>query len=261
MYLILIEWGGQKPPSSWYKAFEKVRRFVTVYQEGCLGCRSESLARYLSAKAKDTGANQVSLAEADIKPFKATPADRAVLGQAEQVFKKGRPWPKAWVVSCLECLQANQVSEHHPFFCPDCGSCSIAYREGNLPKHKDPGGSIFTAWLRTRFGEGGWEPATWQPAGYVPPSEERVLKLVEPLDRETVALLNSPELLQSLPSDRGKAAHLLDALFVVYRHSPDQIASVRNRVKDGGKKIDIAAPYPILVDAGIRLGMDYVQNL
>lgn len=246
LYVVLIEWGGQKPPSMWYRYLEKLAglqvrpngggqsqmrdvissrqvdtRGVT-FQEGCIICPSLSLARTIAAFAlnslfdgsgKPVQPKAIQIGTAELEPtFHLTEADEQALQRISAVFGKRGPKgdPKLWHIACMEELITHEAERHELVNCPVCGSLQVRVGYGAAPRYADPGGHLLDAWRRLRFGTGAFLIPL--PGTDTPPVDPTVTSPAE--QGALVALFSSPLALQLERLDRELALRILDAIFV-----------------------------------------------
>lgn len=238
-YQVSIEWDGNQPPAKWYRRLAKFglrvggdkeispieRRYsafrragkevkAVIYQEGMIMTSSRSLASLLAGYAKKLGAVNVNIAKIEVQEqYTQSAKDAKILQKIEGVYgRMGRPLPsKKWAVSCPECLQVGIVEAPQAVSCPNCGGLLVKSRPGEPNIYSDPGGEVFTAWLRTRFSGPHFEPAAIDEAG----SEAPALELCHYDDKDGVILLEDAPALELIEKmDRASAFLFLDAIFV-----------------------------------------------
>lgn len=211
LHVVLLEWGGQKPPSTWYRRLEqiadiKVRkdgvaaselsslvnrvgsRNGAVVQEGAILCASYSLARTLRALA--VAGLEVERADGTretIRPVASflgtvrlegediSEQDLLALRRMEAVFsKRGKKGPEQpFAVTCMEEMVTRNISAHAAVNCPVCGGVQVRVRPGHAVPLADPvDDDVFSAWVRLRFGASGyWEKPAMAPNGMIPLSD------------------------------------------------------------------------------------------
>ena len=252
-FIVIIEWDGQKPPSSWYtylsqlsgghgktgaiqglkdKTLDTVaRRTLTddasgiVVQEGCVICPSESLAYTLAEYARHNiggrmerqpvvAVGKVSLT---FNPSLSPEVSPLIQRVTNTLGKRGRKPPATdWVVTCPECLNVSHVNEAKPLNCPRCGGLRIHYTKGNPVVFKDDGSDIFTFWLRTRFSGPHWQPfETQEDEGINAPAVADLISMDATAQTEDAidAIRTSPIVSQLEAMPRQLALATLDAIF------------------------------------------------
>lgn len=242
-YLVAIEWDGLQPPSRWYrrlsgfglrvsgsKDLSPVERRASsgsyagenvgavIYQEGAIMVSSYSLARTLAIYAKEEGATNVRIASLEVlDALERNQKDTQIVNRIESVFgRRGRP-PAShkWAVTCLECMTITAQEAPTAVNCGHCGGLRINARKGAPVTYADPGGDLFTAWLRLRFSGAHWEPAEIGENGQEAPA----LEFCNYDDKDAVkALEGSAVLAQIETMDRATAFLFLDAIYVNLSH-------------------------------------------
>jgi len=185
-WMVVIEWDGDKPPTSFYNRVRKLtsgvrqtdkvgspfsrRAEVDVravhMQEGAILCMSKSLARALALLAQEYGAINVDVAEVkNLSPVVATEEDLQALQRIRNTLgRRGRPPRKyrRWkTVTCYEEI----VSRHYEtdddiINCEVCGSLDITVTYPNVIAGADDVGetffrefedeTLFDTWMRLR---------------------------------------------------------------------------------------------------------------
>lgn len=267
-YLVAIEWDGLQPPSKWYRRLEgfglrvggskelsPVQRRASllysavIYQEGAIMVSSYSLARTLAYYAKEEGAVNVRIAQMDmLDQFEASRSDTQMMNRIENVFgRRGRP-PAShkWVVTCQECMNVTDQEAPAVVNCAHCGGLRINSRKGQSNTHADPGGDVFTAWLRTRFAGPHWEPATISPDG----TEAPALELCHFDDKDAVIALEDSAVLETIRKmDRASAFLFLDAIYVnLSFYSQEERGN--HRIKAAIKYYQLGGAARISIDEG-----------
>lgn len=293
-YIVLIEWDGEKPPRRWYSRMHKLAGRVRgdkgespltrrdggkgiIFQEGCIICPSESLARQMAFQVRDQfGASAVSIGEARMTDkFQMTRADAAVMERVEQSLgKRGRKPPeKDWVITCLEEMKAYHVKIDRPLQCPHCSGLRVHVREGLYGKLEDDGDDVLRLWLRSRFVGPHWEPmglSTDGSATFYPPSFESV-EILNEREADAATKIDASDVLKVAEKlDRNEAIELLDAIFVgrtyvdAEKRTAARVEAVTQYFLMGGqpKGISIAeTPTPDLLDTAAMLGPEYAARL
>lgn len=285
LWIVLIEWDGKQPPSKFYRRMEglsfKVRgdkeisplarrdsgRGV-IFQEGAILTASESQARTIATIATDEGAKNVSVGQARFSDnFIPSRADVEVLNRINSIMGRRGPKPPAeiWTVSCMECAHAVPTETHQPINCPNCGGLLIHARRGTAVTFADPGGDVFTAWLRTRFAGPHWEPAKIDGSGMTAPV---VHEIYSDRERETAELIKSSPVVGLLGRmGREMAFQFLDAIFISRAYSSlekrlnKRMETAVEFFRRNGNPADFRLtepPQPDLVDAVGVVGMNEV---
>ena len=273
-YLVAIEWDGKQPPSKWYRRLEgfglrvsgskdlgPVQRraasstyegkavTAVIYQEGAIMVSSYSLARALADYANFLGAVNVRIAQMDMMDqFEKTRADAQIMNRIESVFgRRGRPpEPVKWAVTCQECMSVTSQEVPAVVNCANCGGLRINSRKGQAVVYADPGGDVFTAWLRTRFSGPHWEPVEISQDG----TEAPALELCNYDDKDAViALENAPALDIIRKMDRASAFLFLDAIYAnLSFYSPEERSA--HRIKAAVKYYQLGATSLVAIDEG-----------
>lgn len=160
MKIVVIEWDGKQPPTTYYNGMRRLHLRVrgnkdqepivrrsrdedhsVIAQEGAVLVESESLARQVAYLANESGARSVFVGDVDLQvdaPHRVmTQAEIDVVNRFNKAFRqRGRPAEgereeRTWVVSCPECVHTNVlVSETVVIQCPACGGLRAAARVG-----------------------------------------------------------------------------------------------------------------------------------
>lgn len=181
MFIVLIEWDGRKPPTTFYNRMHALglrvhgdhdisvldRRAVlgknegsVVLQEGAIMCAEESLAREVAMIATTLNAKVVKIGTIEPTFFTATTEDVKVHDRIEALCgKKGRPSvseePQRYTVMCLSEMKSYTVDDvRFVANCPKCGSLHIKTFIGDVHGYRWPDGENFASWQRVRFAEG-----------------------------------------------------------------------------------------------------------
>jgi len=177
MWLVLIEWDGAQPPTTYYTALHHlclrvrgdkefapiVRRAgeynkAVIVQEGAVLVPSESLARQVAHLAEQEGARSVMLGNVELREDEnrqLTPNEIEVIRRFNDTFKKrGRPSQRDseerdWVVTCPECVHTSMVTARKVIQCPRCGGLRVSARTGSRVTTGRP--TNFEEWKNTRF--------------------------------------------------------------------------------------------------------------
>lgn len=159
VHIVIIEWDGEIPPSNYYRRLHRLALRVRgdddekamgpvarrtndgenetgiIFQEGCVICPSEDLARQVAFMAQEHGAKNVLLGSANISDtFTQTPRDTEIIDRITKVLgKRGRkPAAVKWAISCKNCLQVTNHETWSPLNCPHCGGMLITARKGEV---------------------------------------------------------------------------------------------------------------------------------
>lgn len=175
VYSLVIEWDGDKPPTTWYNRLAKLGLFVRgskekspldrrlsrsgiISQEGTLLLNNQGQAIVLGALARKLGAKAVLVGQLAVQDESSLSIqDQAALDRIAAVYgKRGRPDPaRDFVITCLDEHKSSDWNGTNPVTCPICGSFNITFRLGKrqsfdvdaaLAKH-----SLVTVWQRSRF--------------------------------------------------------------------------------------------------------------
>ena len=260
-YIVIIEWDGQKPPSSWYTYLSHLtggrgkigavaglndqsmdtvaRRTLTtdasgiVVQEGCVICPSESLAETIAGFARNivgprlermpvVAVGQVAL---NFNPSMSPEVAPLIERVTNTLGKRGRKPPATdWVVTCPECLTVSKVNDTRPLNCPHCSGLRIHTTKGNPVVYRDDDSPIFSFWLRTRFSGPHWQPFETQvDEGIEPPALDDLLSVdATTLTSNTIeAIRTSPIVDQLEAMPRALALAVLDAIFAARAYHSD----------------------------------------
>lgn len=288
VHIVIIEWDGEIPPSNYYrrlhqlalrvrgdddeKAMGPVARRTNdgenetgiIFQEGCVICPSEDLARQVAFMAQEHGAKNVLLGSASISgTFTQTPRDTEIIDRITRVLgKRGRkPAAIKWAISCKNCLQVTNHETWSPLNCPHCGGMLITARKGEVIAYADPGGDVLDAWKRTRYAGASWEPSPISDDGKPAPVDVEVF---DAKDAPVVRALADSEVMETIRTmPRDVAFAFLDAIVTARAHHTRE-ARLTNRLavvqeyflRDGdpSKVSLVESVRPDLIDAGIGLG-------
>ena len=193
MYIIVIEWDGKKPPTTYYnrlrsygihvgrktfdgglkvdknlgpsarRSFKKVATGSgTIVQEGAIVCASESLARNVALLAEEHGARTVQYGSVELEDVVMSNEDYEIINRVEKhLGKRGRPSVELfnWTVTCLEeCKTFFVEDKRFVTNCPNCNGLRIKTRKGEPTKLAIPDtGDIIEDWFRHRFSSGEFE--------------------------------------------------------------------------------------------------------
>lgn len=180
MYLVLIEWDGQKPPTTYYNRMRRelglslnsrydldrqripdplARRRrenngwrtdygqeSITFQEGAVLCTSNSLARTVFMMAKEFGAKNVQMFSANSIDFHLTTTDAEIMSSIEaKAGQRGRKSKSQqlsdWAVTCYEEQVTFLVKEsYYVISCPSCSSTNVNATIGEVPLFEIPTG-------------------------------------------------------------------------------------------------------------------------
>lgn len=294
-YVVLMEWDGAKPPSTFYRRLHKLAMRVrgdketspvkrrnggpgVIFQEGCIITPSESLARTIGLMASRLADEEgitltVQIAQAHFEPIRMTREDRVAMNRIESTLgKRGRPDPEIdWTCVCMECMSTSHVRASHVVNCPNCGAMRIRIRAGAPVRfHDDGGGDMFAAWLRTRFSPysgGRWEiPVFDRRSSDRPPAPAPT----DDAEKTVIESLRRSALVAKLAQmDRDVALSILDAVLIARAYWPaerrqaERIKAATLYFQRGGEpaRISLAeTPEPDLLDAAGPLGADEVAS-
>lgn len=295
MYIVVIEWDGRQPSTTYYNRMHALglrvrngertdsplaRRQIAdgsvIAQEGAVLCASESLARAVAMYAQDDGAAFVKLGTVEAKTFHAAQEDVETYQKIEAVFgRRGRPsgQKSTWVVTCLEEMKSFLHSEEDYAVgrCPHCSGVRIKSRPGEMFSLMFPdSGNIIEAWTRHRFTTGNFELPN--DGTTKPPAVATVEGMMKPDDAKCLATIkNSPELVNALNVlPRETAARVLDAVLSarqyhsVERRSTERVKACiylfKRQVDSDDVSLTEQAKYDLL-DASVVLGADEAARL
>ena len=301
MYIVVIEWDGRQPSTTYYNRMHSLGLFVrggekkssggytespltrraisdgsVVAQEGAVLCASESLARAVAMYAQDDGAAFVKIGTVDAKTFHASKNDIATYQRIEGVFgRRGRPTGKksTWVITCLEEMKSFLHNEEAYAVgrCPHCSGVKINSRPGERIALKFPEtGSVFDGWVRHRFAAGAFEQP--QDGKTNPPKYSTVEANMKPEASKVVERIqNSPLIMNALNAlPRETAARVLDAVLsarqyhTVERRQTERVKSCIYLFKRGVDSDNVSLAEQAeydLLDAATVLGHDEAARL
>lgn len=204
-HVVVIEWNGKKPPSSWYNRLHEYGLFSrspkggdvsllewrskqqgkrksssnrgVVLQEGLIAVSSATLARDISAWAEKYGAEHVEVGKMVTTKFSMSEKDFDHYSRLQsRVTKRG---PKVgdkgfYSVTCYDEVKTFVVEyESLPDTCPTCGGSNIQARMGTRPVFPTEftDGNPFAYWVDTRFSNGTFEIPELRPS-----TKESVIK-------------------------------------------------------------------------------------
>lgn len=312
-HMVVIEWDGTGSTTQWYRRMHKLAGRVrgeegtqfmsalerrisqdmvefetisgatetasrgVIIQEGCILCKSKSLADTLAVYARDEVGDKlveagkprpiVMVGTAELSAdFVANQRDTSTVRQIEKVLgKRGkRPEEAQHVVTCHEDLDVFVINEAkgHVINCPGCGGVKINTREGSPRKFYDDGGDIFDLWIRTRFFGAHWEPCSLTDNPDDPAAPARNVTDIGKGEEIVERIEASPTLLEDINhiakvDGRDQALLVLDAIFIGrlshdhgYRQEK-RIAAITTYLQQGGNLTGIAmaeTPTPDILD-------------
>lgn len=195
MWLVILEWDGHKPKTTWYNRLESMGLVVrgdkndkekspldrransylaregrtnsVIVQEGAILCPSEMLARQIAVYAEEERAKNgfpkvIMVYSANNIHYSMSAEDVKVFHQIEGVLgRRGHPTgPKDdFAVTCHEEAWTYQVQDLYAVaVCPGCGCGRIHTRQGEKTSFAIPENvPVLEAWKRTRFATGDFE--------------------------------------------------------------------------------------------------------
>lgn len=294
VHIVIIEWDSATPPSNYYRRLHTLAFRVrgdgsdadlgpiarrtndgetetgVIFQEGCVICPSEDLARQVAFMAREYGAKNVLLGNASLtNTFTQTARDTEIIERLTKVMgKRGRkPAPVKWAISCRNCLHVTPYETWSPLNCPACGGMLISARQGEIISYRDPGGDVIEAWQRTRYAKGNWEPTpiTDDPDVPAPPADVEIFDKDEAPVLRALLACDTADVIRTMPRDI--AFSFLDAIVQARAHHTresrlaNRLAVVQEyfmRDGDPAKISLVETSKPDLVDAGIGLGKDNI---
>lgn len=178
--ILIIEWDGGRPPTTWYNRLQKLGYKVrgsketsplarranssqgVIAQEGALICNSQSEARSLGFLARQLGAKSIMVGKLETTVMEMTNEDALAIQRIEATLgKRGKPaagsGEKEWTVTCMDEMTSHYFRGRNPVNCPHCGSFRITAREGSPATYTDNGAEIGEVWAWTRFVYGQFE--------------------------------------------------------------------------------------------------------
>lgn len=264
MYIVVIEWDGMKPPTTYYHRLRKLAFRVrgnkdkspiarrsseddhgVIMQEGAIMTHSESLARTIAYLARHHGASFVAVGTINLETdFVPSQDDVETFHRIENAFgKRGRPETDKidWAVLCIEEAKMYEVKDvARVAVCPSCMATNIKARPGKINYMKMPSKSTLEdAWVRTRFSTGVFEPAVIvDDSTYPYPPKLAAIKYKNEQEAKTVKLiveskpfirdLNSIQSITKKPNN-ATSLRLMDAVFISREYYPVEKRQ-RNRV-------------------------------
>lgn len=188
-FIVLVEWDGRKPPTSWYSYLEQyglttkrgaryneerqspLSRRLTgdnpyglAFQEGAIVVNSGDLARKVASTARYYGATTISIGSISVNPFTMSEQDEAALAKVMAVTSKRGPKAKSeegrYSIFCIEEAVTHITDlRERPVCCPNCGSSRITWHraeQGKIVKTFDPSSDdLLKYWVATRFDKNG----------------------------------------------------------------------------------------------------------
>lgn len=151
-FILITEWDGKKPPTTWYNRLKRYglktrgnketgilqRRLshsvknAVIMQEGTIISSSESLIDSLFTEAKHLSSPPVLLKRGEVIWSEDSLSDDTYMEKINSV--KHSKTEITYTVTCFECMQSYTIhSKISPSNC-HCGSTNISYREGELEK-------------------------------------------------------------------------------------------------------------------------------
>lgn len=216
MYIVIIEWDGKSPPTTYYQRLGKMGLHVRgdkdeaivprrrtrdgaglILQEGCVVTASETLAHAVAALAKEHGARLVQIysAQVETEDYVISDDDRQWLDWVNSIYgKRGHPQgdPTPMVVTCYECgLSYTTDPIRDTANCPGCHGLNIATRRdvqyGVQPYN---GTDPFKWWFGANFITGAFETPIFDATMPPPPALDPTgFQFTEPGEREVVEMM------------------------------------------------------------------------
>ena len=204
-----------------------------IVQEGCIICMSYSLARTIYHYARRGIPQEISKSDERgeagetvmIKPahvwmgeinidfdVELTKADEAAIKRIDTVLSRRgrRPTPSVFSITCMEEMRTFETEAVAGLRCPSCSGQQIRVHHGATVGYQDPGGDVFSAWQRTRFGATG----EWQYVEGTCDAPETVT-IKNNVESTMVQRLGESELLTQIQGfDRDDQMIILDAIFI-----------------------------------------------
>lgn len=254
MYIVVLEWDGEKPPMAFYNRLHTLGLFVrgdkmdaegneitplkrraisdgsVIAQEGAIICASQSLANIVAAEAVNWHAKDVQIASLEPVAYTMSAEDAKIMNRIEAIFgRKGRPSGEKvdWVVTCLEETKSYPLDEERDAInCPYCSGLRIRARIGKMDHYKFPDkGSVFKAWRRHRFVHGEFETPV-EDAEDEPPMSTSIQNEDE---KKVVRMMgNSPDFLRQIRKlPRHMAKRVLDGVLSARTHMPKEVRKTK----------------------------------
>lgn len=265
--IVLVEWDGQKPPTTWYARLRKLGLVISgnkdqspltrrqtyvgvAYQEGAILTTSESEARGLAWLAKDCGAKTVSVGKIEFGEMMMTNSDAEVLNRIQMTLgKRGRPTKdiqdQDWSVTCLDEMKSFETYGHEPVHCPNCGSFHIRNREGKRPitNSNQDEKSLIAAWTNLRWSTGKFEAPVLDPTN----GFELKADFIAGNDRDMIYRLEISTLYKQINQScvsREKALRFLDVALGIAQidateRQHDRIRAITRFIEIGGDQSKI----------------------
>ena len=255
--VVLIEWGGKKPSSTFYNRMHAYGLYSRepesdkaefslmdwrasrnghnksdahrglILQEGAIMVSSVRLANDIAGWAKAEGCLFVHIGHMVTKEFSMSAKDQKAFEALQKNIGKRGPKRQAeigkYAVTCMSEVKTYQVDlEATPFMCPYCGGSNIVARMGEVNHFQlDFEGSPEDYWKRTRFASGSFEiPEMSRNEKGKPVAKSPKLTVPE---IGLPSLINLPISLQERCSEDIQTYwHLLDIAFCVSQYSEVQ---------------------------------------
>jgi len=259
MYVVLMEWDGMKPPTTYYNRLRSLglrvrgdkedrqlspldRRLkpaerggsgtvkTIIFQESAVMCASEELSRTIAKYANDCGAKSISIVSGIPEAYHMSTDDQRIMERLESMLgRRGRPTRdmarQDWVVTCMDECTVFQVTDAVQVAnCPNCKSPNIFARPGNIPAYAIPkNGNVVDAWKRLRFSSGRFEVCE---EGQIDPPEASALVIIGDEAKAVNLMQASKKLVDEVKlieqtSGRKMALKMLDAVFTAREHLSD----------------------------------------
>jgi len=268
--VVLIEWGGRKPSSTFYNRLHSYGLYSRepesakaeyslmdwrasrkghkksdahrglILQEGAIMVSSVQLANDIAGWAKAEGCSFVHIGHLVTKEFSMSAKDQQAFESLQKNIGKRGPKRQAevgqYVVTCMSEAKTYQVDlEATPFQCPYCGGSNIVARMGKVNQFQLKfEGTPEDYWKRTRFASGSFEVPELMSAAKSP-------HLLVP-EVDVPNLLNMPiSLKERCDEDLQTYWHLLDIAYCVERYSEIQrldgrLLTINSYIISGGTR-------------------------
>lgn len=250
--VVLIEWGGKKPSSTWYNRLHSYGLYSrqpntegdkefsllewranqhgdrkresargVILQEGVLVVSSMTLAEDIACWAKNENkAALVQIGHMTLSSFTMSERDYEVFDKLQRAVSKRGPKSAgetgSYAVTCFDEVKTYAVDlGAMPVMCPMCGGSNVQSRMGQVSvfqMYKDTGDAK-AYWLRTRFSGGSFEvPDMKQNEG-----DGTFYPVPKQIvgNVETPSILLDDAVLDAIAPDDASQFHLLDVAYCV----------------------------------------------
>lgn len=255
--VVLIEWNGKKPSSTWYNRLHAYGLYSRepesdkaeyslmdwrasrkghnksdahrglILQEGAIMVSSVQLANDIAGWAKAEGCSFVHIGHLVTREFSMSASDQRAFESLQKNIGKRGPKRQAevgqYAVTCMSEVKTYQCDlEATPFGCPYCGGSNIVARMGTINRFQmDFEGTAEDYWKRTRFASGTFEVPEMIANKLGKPVAKSPKLTVPEIDLPN--LINLPISLQErCDEDLQTYWHLLDIAFCVSKYSDVQ---------------------------------------